>query len=1300
MDNTPKNIGICLAQAHTMLKTDLVSEMDRAAREHGFGIIAFNSSLDYYWSQKGDHITACIYDLIRFDMLCALVILHDNIYDLHLINYLVRSAEQQGIPVFYLGGLREDCISITDDYEEPYKDLIRHVIRDHGVTDTFYIAGLRNEDNSVRRLRCYREVLAEAGLPCPEENIAYGNYLDTMAADIVRDLTETREHLPRAILCANDSMAAAVCDELHSHGFRIPEDVIVTGFDGTPTAYLGIPQLSTCHTNPAGLADLVVGLVRRFQAGEPLEKTYTHRYRTVLMESCGCSHFHHPRFNALHTFRQAEAFVNHENTLYYSVEQLLELKDRMDILRKLSASLLPDSALFINGSLLEADQDMEYRASRVEDELLMIPYRKPDQQLIFRRVYRKNMPLPEADPGGTYILNIIHSDILVFGYYAVRTVDLSADAQLIKRVSDVMNLVFAVLSSRSQLRLLTDRLENNLYLDSRTGLNNLRGLTRWFHQYISDPDNHRHRLSMSVYAIQRYSYIFETYGMEETETIVTAVTERLRKSNPEALIIARLDEEQFAVVNAEEDGEQLAAVIDRSVHQFFSEMETWNAMSKREYYLEVNCGCTTLETGWESTSIENLIHLALGEMYLNRLRGGSREEITKAPIGPELYSSLTLLLEKNLIRYFYQPIVDARTGQIYAYEALMRSDGGIQLTPPQILAIAREYNRLYDVERATLFGIIGQYVQEYRDFNGCKVFINTIPGHFLTDADCRELTGRYGNYMDCFVLELTEDEPTTDEELARMKQLSRPGGQTRVAVDDYGTGHSNIVNLLRYSPQIIKIDRALISGIDRDDNRQLFVRNTIDFARQNGIRALAEGVETSGELRTVIALDIDLIQGFYTGRPAPRPAPVISEEIRNEIIQARLQAIQYDSSPLTRVLKDGETVNVVDQGLQQVNCIRMGSGSFTLTGDPSQCVDLLLRVEDHSECVITLDGISIRGATEPTVMLGRGCRVTLMLRGKNTLKKEGIVVPPDTTLIVRGSGSLHINNNRNYSAGIGARYNDPYGTIILDTSGTISFSSAGDRVVCIGGGRSGGGGIHLAGGTFDMNAKGINVLCLGSSIGEADIRIGKVSLTARGEGNEVLLAGSASGSARIRSAGDLHLSAGGERVTGIGTISGDADMSFEGGRIMVSASCDSGAVIGTFSGEFTLRSRDTLLRLHGEGNQVAGIGSVMGAGEARIESGEVHGELMAGEPMMLGNDDSRCIITGGNFHFSDSENLRPVSPDRTPLTYLEPSGDHYEETFADRRETWTYRADRNAEGTLGVFVPPAAQDEKPHLSPA
>ena len=122
------------------------------------------------------------------------------------------------------------------------------------------------------------------------------------------------------------------------------------------------------------------------------------------------------------------------------------------------------------------------------------------------------------------------------------------------------------------------------------------------------------------------------------------------------------------------------------------------------------------------------------------------------------------------------------------------------------------------------------------------------------------------------VFELTEQNSTSDEELARLKGMCKAGSHTVIAIDDYGTGHSNIVNVLRYAPQLIKIDRELISGIQNDSNKQLFVRNTIDFAHQNGIRALAEGVETEDQLAAMIKLGIAHIKGFYFSKHIPETA--------------------------------------------------------------------------------------------------------------------------------------------------------------------------------------------------------------------------------------------------------------------------------------------------------------------------------------------------------------------------------------------------------------------------------------------
>ena len=112
---------MCLSQAHTFLKTDFLAELDKAARNEGYGVVVFNSSMDYYWSQNGNNITGCIYELIRYDRLAALVILAGDLYDTQMQEEIIHKAGLQKIPVFWQGGVHNGCISISTDYEKATK---------------------------------------------------------------------------------------------------------------------------------------------------------------------------------------------------------------------------------------------------------------------------------------------------------------------------------------------------------------------------------------------------------------------------------------------------------------------------------------------------------------------------------------------------------------------------------------------------------------------------------------------------------------------------------------------------------------------------------------------------------------------------------------------------------------------------------------------------------------------------------------------------------------------------------------------------------------------------------------------------------------------------------------------------------------------------------------------------------------------------------------------------------------------------------------------------------------------------
>ena len=1288
--DSPKLIGICMSQAHTFLKDDFLCELDREARKSGYSLLVFNSSMDWYWSRHGGNVTGCIYDMIRYDRLSALIILHGNIYDSEQLERIIRSARAEKIPVLYLGGRHPLCESIIDDYEISYKEMIRHIIRDHGVRDCFYIAGLKDEDNSRLRLRCWQEVMGEFGLPASEDFFAYGNYLDTVALQIAHSLLEERGKPPRAILCANDSMAAAVCDDLIHRGFRVPEDVIVAGFDGTPTAYLVKPQLTTCDSNPGELARLVMDRILAFDPKqEPPEEmpVLTHSYRMILTESCGCPAHSHERFNALQTLRQAEVLFTHENITYYAVDRMLEEKEIYPFLGKVGELLLPDSALYLNRSLLEPNPDTDHMPDHPEDELIMIPHCGPDETPVLRKVYLRDMPLPSLASSGVTILNIVHSSVRVCGYFAAHTEDLPADGQLIKRISDVLNLVTSVQLGRMRQQQLVARLENNLYVDSIAGLSNLKGLTRWYERFVTQESARGRILSVSVYGLPRYSWIYETYGMAETEDVVRTVTRFLLAANPEAQHIARISEDQFAVIDAPVDEAALSALIVRNSTTFYRQVEQYNAGSSKPYFLEVSSGVTHLDRNWKPVPLESLISLAIGEMYLNRLRDGSQDDGASSVVSDAQDSSFHLLMEKNLFRFHFQPIVDARSGLVYAYEALMRTDSVINLSPPEILRIAREKGRLYDVEHATVFGIMERYVRNYNDFNGCKVFINTIPGYFLSEEDCSALIAKYESFLDCFVFELTEDNPTSDDELDRLKRVCKPGAQTQIAIDDFGTGHSNILNLLRYAPQIIKIDRGLISGIASDANRRLFVRNTIDFAHQNGIRALAEGVETAEELRTVIECGIDLIQGFYTGRPADQPVKTISEKVLREIREENIHVTQGGREFRFFEPDSGTDIDLLDLAVRKYSCIFLQDGEYTLRGEKSHSVDMNIRIADNAKVKLTLAQVNINGPTEPCIRLGNNSTLELELTGHNTMNRDGIIVPPSATLIVRGKGNLLVHNTRNYSIGIGANYNDPYGTIRLENEGMIAVRSSGDKTVCIGGGIGAGEGIRIHVKSLDLNASGVHVVGIGSSTGDANIDISDTDCSIHVEGNEATLIGTVSGDADIRMSGSYRLFSACERTTAVGTMSGTADVLIHGGSINATVRCDSGAVFGTFNGEAKVICRDTAIRLHGEGNRLAGFGSLNGACDTRVESGEIRGELLAGERYLIGNNHSRFMVTGGNIQLFPEGETVPVSPCGAPLTFVNPEENHFKQTFTDRRATWTYRADRSEDGYLGVWIP-------------
>lgn len=889
-----------------------------------------------------------------------------------------------------------------------------------------------------------------------------------------------------------------------------------------------------------------------------------------------------------------------------------------------------------------------------------------------------------------YLITLLQGKNICCGYLAIKTGDAREVGAELSMFIRFVDLAFHSIINQYVFRNMMKDMRSSAYMDPLTGLYNLKGATKWFEEFSAKDENHVKCLAVTVYALPKYAYLYETFGIREVEEIVSFLAEKLKQIYTGNHLLAKISNSEFIVIHYFEAADQVSKALEGCSDAFFEMVEEYNRNSEKEYFLEVNSGCTVAYPGWTGT-LESFVKYATSEMFLNRLKGGITETVKEDRQPQEFYSVFNLLIENNLFTYHYQPIVDAKTGEIIAYEALMRTCGGINMTPMEILDTARAYKRLDEVEYATLFNVMQRYMDEKEKFYGRRLFINTIPRHFLREEARAQLVERFRSVIDHFVFEVTEHDSVSDEELEILKGMCGSDGTSNIAIDDYGAGHSNIVNLLRYEPQIIKIDHYLINEIDKDTNKQMFVKNTIEFAELNHIKVLAEGVETYEELQMVIDFGVDYIQGFYTGKASPEPLRELPAAIRNEIIGENLKLTKYNiGSQKFYNAKAGETINLVALALQRYVGINIVAGRVRILGKKDSPISMVIRIADNADVQLEMLDINLSGTDEPVVQLGKGSNVELILRGYNAIYKDGIRVPKNSKLRITGAGSLILNINRHNGVGIGGDYNSPYGEIILDMEGRLRITSTGDRFAGIGGGRSDSA-ILLRRGNIEISGSGMASLGVGSSQGEANIRLGeKARLVVKESANAAVGIGSMKGMVRISLAGFCSVVADGEKSVAIGSLGGAGGVvSMEAGTVKAVAHCDSGAVIGTHSGNISLVCNDCRVDVYGEGASVAGIGSFAGQCTTEINGGIVAVKLLSAGAMPFGSFEDRVIITGGNvLDLGDNLELSAYNAYGQKLSRRSIEEDTFEQVIRAEDGEYLYTAKRSREyDRLEVYLP-------------
>ena len=243
-----------------------------------------------------------------------------------------------------------------------------------------------------------------------------------------------------------------------------------------------------------------------------------------------------------------------------------------------------------------------------------------------------------------------------------------------------------------------------------------------------------------------------------------------------------------------------------------------------------------------------------------------------------------LLADPDDLTVVFQPIVDLASASIAGYEALARFPG--TATPDVWFAAAAEAGLGAELEALA----INRALAAMPDLPPNTFLTVNVSPHLLGSAPVAAALAAPAT-LSRVVVELTEHTPVEDLTALRQQTAALRGRGALIAIDDAGSGYSGLQQLAELRPQLVKLDRALVTGVDDDPVRLALAEMVGAFAGRIDAWLLAEGVETPGELAAFARLGVPLVQGWLVGRPAPGFAPLtpqVVDLIRGQVARARL----------------------------------------------------------------------------------------------------------------------------------------------------------------------------------------------------------------------------------------------------------------------------------------------------------------------------------------------------------------------------------------------------------------------------
>jgi EAL domain-containing protein (putative c-di-GMP-specific phosphodiesterase class I) len=258
------------------------------------------------------------------------------------------------------------------------------------------------------------------------------------------------------------------------------------------------------------------------------------------------------------------------------------------------------------------------------------------------------------------------------------------------------------------------------------------------------------------------------------------------------------------------------------------------------------------------------------------------------------------ILGAGLITTHFQPLVSIKQRSVFALEALSRgtaTERGPLIPPAVLFQLAANADERLALDRLCRTKALAAFAPHHRRQPQLLLSLNLDASCLSRDSvgsgHLHQAVRRSGVSPGNVILEIIESQATDIESLGRFVEAYRQLGFL-IALDDVGSGHSNLDRITILKPDIIKIDRSLIQNIHEVYHKQEITKSLVNLCTKIGALPVAEGVESAPEILCLLRLGLDLFQGYHFARPAlePEPGEVLGRRIQDMAAAFKLHMVR------------------------------------------------------------------------------------------------------------------------------------------------------------------------------------------------------------------------------------------------------------------------------------------------------------------------------------------------------------------------------------------------------------------------